>query len=269
MPKLKDLFSTPKKAAVSIACILVALATAGACIAYTAGAFRPMEAQREDGTEIGGEAARSFAFVDAGVDPVDASAVSVKYAHWEGQFVYEVEFIAGGTEYFYKINARDGSVVNKETRTVKGPDASAPAAEGITLEQAREIALADAGVEREQASFTRAELDEDGGRGVYVFEFYAGSVEYDYEIDAGTGALYSKGVTTYVGQGPGGAVPPSAPVYSAPVHSVPPVESAGVPPAVTASRSPDHSAPPITASPRPSGGIAPPTSGITPPSPSF
>lgn len=264
MPKLKDLFSTPKKAAVSIACILVALATAGVCIAYAAGAFRPMETQREEGTEIGGEAARSFAFVDAGVDPADASAVSVKYAHWEGQFVYEVEFLAGGTEYFYKINALDGSVVNKETRTVKGPDASAPAAGGITLEQAREIALADAGVEREQASFTRAELDEDGGRSVYAFEFYAGSVEYDYEIDAGTGALYSKGVTTYVGQGPGGAVPPSAPVYSAP-----PAGSAGGPPAATASQPPVYSAPPATASPRPSGGIAPPSSAITPPSPSF
>ena len=264
MPKLKDLFSTPKKAAVSIACILVALATAGVCIAYAAGVFQPAETQREEGTEIGGEAARSFAFVDAGVDPVDASAVSVKYAHWEGQFVYEVEFIAGGTEYFYKIDALDGSVVNKETRTVKGPDASAPAAEGIALEQAREIALADAGVERDQVSFTRAELDEDGGKAVYVFEFYAGNVEYDYEIDAGTGALYSKGVTTYVGQGSGGAVSPSTPA-----HSAPPVESTSVPPVETASQPPAGSSPPATASPRPSGGIAPPSSAITPPSPSF
>lgn len=266
MPEWKSLFSTPKKAAVSIACVLVILVTAGVCIAYAAGAFQPIggelpgesEQPSQPGeTAIGGEAAQGFAFADAGVDPVDATAVSAKYARWEGQFVYEVEFIAGGTEYEYKINATDGSVVKKETRTVKGPEDSAPAVQGISLEEAREIALADAGLAREQVTFTQAELEEENGVPVYEFEFFAGNVEYDYEINASTGAVYSKGVTTYVGQGQGsgGVVPPSAPVPSAPAvestppSSAPPVQSASQPPAG-----------------EPSGGIAPPSSAVSPPS---
>lgn len=249
MPKFKEMFSTPKKTALTIACIAVMVAVVIACVALYA-AQRP---QPDEAAAIGGENAKGFAFVDAGVDPADAAAVSAKYAYWEGQFVYEVEFIAGDAEYRYKIDALDGSVLQKESKAVKGPDESADLPAGIDLEEARAVALADAGLEREQVTFTQAELLEDGTVPVYAFRFFAGNVEYEYQINQRTGAIYSMGTTTYVGQG-AEVVPPSAPVYT---------ES---PAASDPQPSPTLHQPPASAKPQPSQGLAPPTAGIAPPS---
>lgn len=248
MPNWRKLFSTPRKAALSIACAVVMLATVGACVAVYA--LGRSEAGPEPGPEaeqsavIGGENAQNFAFADAGVDPAQATAVTVKYARWQGQFVYEVEFLAGDTQYAYKIGAYDGSVAHKETKTVKGPEDSAPVPELISLEEARGIALEDAGVSQEQAVFTLAELDEGGSVPVYKVRFFAGNTQYDYEINARTGAVYSKGTIVYVGQGGDASPPPSPPEdSSAPVETAP--------------------QPQVSAPPAPSSGIAPPSAPVS------
>lgn len=61
----------------------------------------------------------------------------------------------------------------------------------ISAERAKEIALADAGVQAADAVFLRAQLDWDDGRAEYEVEFYSGNVEYDYDIDALTGGIRS------------------------------------------------------------------------------
>ena len=199
----KALFSTPKKAAAVIACLLAVSAAVVLGIAYVLGGNTGF---LDEASAIGGENARNFAFADAGVDPASAQAVQVTYERFEGEFVYSVEFIAGKTEYAYKIDAGDGSVVRKESRTAQ-PDSTAPLSAAITLEEAQEAALADAGVSREDAIFSRAEAGTDGGLSVYIFRFYAANVEYEYEINAATGAVYSKKTVTYMGRDPGTASP--------------------------------------------------------------
>ena len=62
----------------------------------------------------------------------------------------------------------------------------------LTAEGAKEIALDHAGLSAGQVTFIRAELDRDDGRLVYDVEFYTADYkEYDYEIDASTGAVIS------------------------------------------------------------------------------
>ncbi len=219
MSSLKEMFSTPKRAALAVACLCVILVTAGVCIVMIANGARGPE----QSTAIGGEAAQNFAFADAGVDPASARAVKVKYERYQGTFVYEVEFLAGETEYEYKINAADGSVVKKEQKAVMGPGNSVPVAGAITLEEARDIALADAGVAREEAVFTEAKQDMERGVPVFEFKFYGGNVEYEYEINGQTGAVYSKKTTTYVSQDPAGTPPP---VQTAPPATQPPATQA-------------------------------------------
>lgn len=53
-------------------------------------------------------------------------------------------------------------------------------------------ALADAGVTAEQAGHISRKLDYDDGRAEYEIEFYADGVEYEYDIDAFTGAILSR-----------------------------------------------------------------------------
>lgn len=202
MPDFKRLFSSPKRAAVTVACLGVILVTLGVCIVvYAAG--RP-----EGSAAIGGERAQNFAFADAGVDPVEARGVDVKYERFQERFVYEVEFTAGDTEYEYKIDAQDGSVVKRESKAVRSAGgSSAPVLVPLTMEEARQAALADAGVPEDQAVFTEEKKDWEGGLPVYEFKFRAGNSQYEYGINGHTGAVYSKGVVTYVGQEPGTAAP--------------------------------------------------------------
>ena len=237
----KALFSTPKRAAAVIACLLAVAAAVGIGIAYVTGGNTGL---LDESTVIGSENAKHFAFADAGVDPVSAQAVHVAYERFEGDFVYSVEFIAGNTEYTYKINAGDGSVVRKESRTTAEPDSTVPLSAAVTLERAQEIALADAGVSREEAIFSRAEAGTQAGLSVYSFQFYAANTEYEYEINAATGAVYSKKTVTYMGRDPGAASP-------APARTDPPTVRPDPTSAPTQSAAPAPS--PAASAPQPTG----------------
>ena len=94
MTKFKQLFSTPKKATVTILCMLAMVAVLGTGTVFAASAIA-------ESSSIGAENAKNFAFADAGVDPVSASNVKAEFDYEHGQFVYEVEFIAGNSEYEY------------------------------------------------------------------------------------------------------------------------------------------------------------------------
>lgn len=54
---------------------------------------------------------------------------------------------------------------------------------------AKSIALENAGITEQQATFIKAHLDGDDGLVVYDVEFYSGNQEYEYEIDAVTGEI--------------------------------------------------------------------------------
>ena len=59
----------------------------------------------------------------------------------------------------------------------------------LTLEQAKQVALDYAGVNAADATFTKAYQDWDDGRQVYEFEFYAGNMEYEIDVDVNTGRV--------------------------------------------------------------------------------
>ncbi|WHE87961.1 PepSY domain-containing protein [Lachnoanaerobaculum gingivalis] len=78
------------------------------------------------------------------------------------------------------------------TQAATQPQSAAPtqaAASGISADRAKQIALSHAGVGG--ANFTKVELDTDDGVRVYEIEFKVGNVEYDYDIDASSGAIIS------------------------------------------------------------------------------
>lgn len=189
MKKVKKLFETPKRTVITIICIVLVLAALGTGTVFAARAIAESSA-------IGAENAQNFAFADAGIDPVSAEAISSKFDFEQGQFVYEVEFIADDTEYEYWIKASDGSVVKKEMEiiTLKGETATVTAQ--ITLDEAKEKALTDAGLTASDVTFTKEKLDLDDRISVYDIEFISENTEYEYEINANTGAIYSKSKET-------------------------------------------------------------------------
>lgn len=62
----------------------------------------------------------------------------------------------------------------------------------ITEEEAKKIALDDAGIAESDVKGLRVERGREDGYYVYEIEFYAGNKEYDYKIDQTTGDIVGK-----------------------------------------------------------------------------
>ena len=62
----------------------------------------------------------------------------------------------------------------------------------ISEDEAKTIALSDAGVKESDLTNIRITQDQDDGVSVYDVEFYIGNKEYDYEIDASNGTIRSQ-----------------------------------------------------------------------------
>ncbi len=63
------------------------------------------------------------------------------------------------------------------------------AAQKVTLKDAKQIALNHANLKAGEVRFTKTHTDREDGRRVYEIKFRKGTTEYEYEIDAGTGAI--------------------------------------------------------------------------------
>ncbi len=157
--------------------------------------------------QISLEEAKNAALADAGQEAANVVFTKEKLDYEDGIAVYDIEFYAGNTEYEYEIHAQTGAVYSKDVETHNtgaghvGQDSHGQ----ISLEEAKNAALADAGQEAANVVFTKEKLDYEDGIAVYDIEFYAGNTEYEYEIHAQTGAVYSKDVETHdIGVGNGG-----------------------------------------------------------------
>ena len=101
-----------------------------------------------------------------------------------------MEFWKDNVEYDYEIDAYTGTILHSD-RDIEGYSIPAQSSADIGADRAKEIALDHAGVSASKATFVRAHLDYEDGRRVYDVEFYSGSKEYDYEIDAASGDILS------------------------------------------------------------------------------
>ena len=112
---------------------------------------------------------------------------------------YEVEITnQSGEEITYKIDAYSGAVIAVEREAADDDNASEeqlskPAqpetVQDIGHAKATSIALNHAGVDANTVYDINTELDVENGIIVYEVEFKSGNIEYDYEIDAATGAI--------------------------------------------------------------------------------
>lgn len=71
------------------------------------------------------------------------------------------------------------------------------ASAAVTADQAKAIALEHAGVAASDVDYIRMREDWDWGRTVYEVEFYAGSTEYDYDIDKDSGDILKADYETH------------------------------------------------------------------------
>lgn len=141
----------------------------------------------------GQEAAKSAAFTHAGVSAGSASVTKCELDWDDGRQVYDIEFRVDGIEYDYEIDASSCAVLKAGQdwgRHHHGGGSASPQTGGfIGDEAAKSAAFTHAGVSAADAGYVRCELDEDDGLWLYEIEFQVESTEYEYEIDASTGAV--------------------------------------------------------------------------------
>lgn len=145
---------------------------------------------------IGMEEALYAALKHAGVSKDTAYDISVKLDADEDGVEYDVDFKANGKEYDYEIHASTGEVIKFEVETdddyVKTTQSSSSATESlIGEEKAKEIAFKNAGITASNAKNVSVKLDNDDGAVKYEVEFDYDKWEYEYDINAYTGAVIS------------------------------------------------------------------------------
>ena len=141
---------------------------------------------------IGRDAAVDAALGHAGVTRSEVRKLDVDLDYEHGSMVYEVEFKVGAAEYEYDIGAADGDIVWYEIErdgTVEQGGSAIDGKAAISSDDAKTAALNHAGLTTAQVTHLKAELDREGGKLVYEIEFKSGGHEYEYVIDAATGAV--------------------------------------------------------------------------------
>lgn len=163
----------------------------------------------QEGSLIGASAAKAAALTHAGVSAAAAKDLECELERENGKAFYEISFEVGASEYEYVIDAVNGNVLryHKETDeddeepqkptptqpapTQPAPTQPAPPSEPalIGTAAAKAAALAHAGVSAAEVKDLECELEKENGKVSYEVSFETDDYEYEYVIDAQTGAV--------------------------------------------------------------------------------
>ena len=138
------------------------------------------------------EAYHFILLADAKKIALDDAGVSEKVTFTEETLVaggiktpyYRFVFADTKTQWTYRIDAVLGTVLEKQQKEIVTTDF-------ISLEEAKEIALKDAGLNEstQKIVFTREELNRNSGKPCYILEFYTAKKQYSYKVDAKNGSI--------------------------------------------------------------------------------
>ena len=147
----------------------------------------PAPAQNATGTGTVDEAAaQKIALEHAGVKAADATITKSKLDYEDGRRVYDIEWYAGGAKYDYEIAVDNGEIISSayEEKTVGADSRSVTVSEA----DAKKTAL-DRVSGATDKDLYEWKLDYDDGRPEYEGKIIYGGTEYEFTIDAATGAV--------------------------------------------------------------------------------
>ena len=145
---------------------------------------------------IGEEQALSIACLYVGLEPSSVTLTEkIELEYENGKMVYDVEFRKDDCKYEFDIDAVTGEIVSFEQKQkpssnpVEPQITPAPSATDIGQERAVAIALSHANVQQSEAIIKKVEKESDNGVTYYEIEFIDSGFEYEYKINAATGAI--------------------------------------------------------------------------------
>ena len=139
-------------------------------------------------TSITLEKAKSIVLSDAGIKASNATFTKAKLDREDN--CYDIEFVSGNKKYEYEVSAKSGRITDKEVESISVPATENKQSSSVTLEKAKSIALANAGLKASKVTFTKAKLDREDN--CYDIEFVSGNKKYEYEVSVKSGKIISK-----------------------------------------------------------------------------
>ena len=161
------------------------------------------EGAASDSAYIGEAKAKAIALAHAGASAGEITGYEFEMDYEHGSMIYELEFDWNGREYEYDIDANTGEILKYEGEPAEGAgdgkkqeaqkggkkDGQPADSAYIGETNAKAIALAHAGLDSGSITAYECKLDREDGRMVYEIDFRCGGFEYEYEIDAVSGAV--------------------------------------------------------------------------------
>ncbi len=158
-----------------------------------AGALAASAVMTVSGAQINDETAKTIAFEDAGLKEEEATLLQLTLDTENSYSIYKVEFLTKDfAEYDYEILSSDGTIMNIDYEAKLASAVTQNASATITLEQAKERALAQSGQTAEEVTFVKESFEYENGVPVYETEFHTtDQKKYKYEFNGSTGAVIS------------------------------------------------------------------------------
>lgn len=159
------------------------------------------QAQTQNNTTNAGDIsldkAKSIALENAGVKADAVTFTKAQLDYDDGASYYEIEFYNNSYKYEYDIDM-SGNIISydRDSRKAQNTQTTTQSVNSkyIGIDKAKSLALENAGKKTSEVNFTKAKLEKDDGVWKYEIEFTAGTMEYEYDIDAVSGKVLSKDV---------------------------------------------------------------------------
>lgn len=132
--------------------------------------------------------AKSIVLANAKVKASKAVFSVCKKTKDDGVAIYELEFFTSKEYYEYDVKTSSGKIVDKEVKKLKNPG------KFISRKKAKSISVKQAGFKKSSVKFTKCEYDFEKGLLILEVEFVKGNKEYEYDINARTGAVIKSDV---------------------------------------------------------------------------
>lgn len=161
-------------------------------------AAQTSQAQTQTNTTNAGDIsldkAKSIALENAGVKADEVTFTKAQLDYDDGVSRYEIEFYNSSYKYEYEINMT-GEIISYDRDNLGAQGTSQDMnSKYIGIDKAKSLALENAGKKSSEVNFTKAKLEKDDGVWKYEIEFVAGTLEYEYDIDAVSGKVLSHDV---------------------------------------------------------------------------
>ena len=146
-------------------------------------------------TYISKDEVKDIVIKDTKLKKEDISFKEVELDLEEETKKYDVEFYYNRVEYKYEIDAKNGNIIysdfNNSSNTTNNNNSTNNNTTSntntnnnyISEEDARSIALNDAGLQANEVTFTDIDLDLKNGNAIYEVDFESNTQEYEYKID--------------------------------------------------------------------------------------